>query len=131
MLRIPGALPDAVESLVHSTIGCSIVVHRALGPGLLEGIYSRAICIELQERGIPFEREKQIPVLYRGHFLCHHRLDIVVAGEVVLEVKAVDKVHPVYHAQVLSYLRISEIRVGLLINFNVPVLQDGIKRIVL
>jgi len=131
MLRIESPLPDELESLVHRTIGCCITVHRALGPGLLEGIYSRATGIELDACGIPYEREKRIPVFYRGQQLCEQRLDIVVDNRLVLEIKAIDRLHPVNHAQVLSYLRISGIRVGLLLNFNVPILQDGIKRIIL
>jgi len=131
MLRIPSPLPDELESLVHETIGCCIAVHRALGPGLLEGIYSRAICLELSAAGIQFEREKTIPVIYRGELLCEHRLDFVVAGALILEVKSVEHLVPVHHSQLLNYMRLAVIRVGLLINFNVVVLQDGIKRKVL
>ena len=131
MLRIPSRLPDDVEELVTRVIGCCIAVHRALGPGLLESIYSRAVCIELETVGIPFVREMQIAVMYRDQLLCHQRLDAVVAGQVVLEIKSVERLNPVHHAQLLSYLRISKLRIGLLINFNVAVLQDGLKRIVL
>ena len=106
-------------------------MHRALGPGLLENIYSRAICLELQDANIPFETEKQIPVWYRGQLLCYQRLDLVVAEQIVVEIKSLDRLNPVHHAQLLSYLRVSSLRVGLLMNFNVPVLQDGLKRVVL
>jgi hypothetical protein len=78
MLRIPTQLPDELERLVHSTIGCCIQVHRILGPGLLEQIYVKAICLELEASGIPFEREKPFPVFYRGHLLCEQRVDLVV-----------------------------------------------------
>ena len=131
MLRIPTELPEELEMLMHRTIGCCIAVHRALGPGLLESIYSRAVCIELDTQGIAFETEKPFPIMYRGQLLCHQRLDFVVAGRLVLEIKAVDHLDPVHHAQLLSYLRASKLRAGLLINFNVPVLQNGLKRIVL
>jgi GxxExxY protein len=131
MLRILTPLSDELEALVHKTIGCCIAVHKVLGPGLLEGIYSRAVCIELSRQAIPFEREVAIPVRYCGELLCHHRLDILVAEQLVLEIKAVDHLSPVHRAQLLSYLRISQRPVGLLINFNVVVLQEGIKRVIL
>lgn len=120
-----------LEQLVADTIGCCIRVHCALGPGLLENIVAAAVCIELDAAGLPFEREKRIPISYRGKFLCHHRLDLVVAEQIVLELKSVERLNPVHHAQVLSYLRAAKLRVGLLINFNVPVLQHGLRRIVL
>jgi len=131
MLRVPSPLPTEVEELITRVIGCLIAVHRTLGPGLLENIYSRAIGLELSAAGIPFEREVEIPVSYRDELLCVQRLDIVVAGRIVLEVKSVERLNPVHHAQLLNYLRISKLNVGLLVNFNVPVLQDGLKRKVL
>ena len=131
MLRIPTPLPAEIETLVHRTIGCCIAVHRELGPGLLESICSRATCLELEACGIAFEQDKRIPVFYRGRLLCHQRLDIVVDNRIVLEIKSVDRLNPVHHAQLLSYLKISGLRVGLLINFNSAILQDGLKRIVL
>ena len=131
MLRIPTRLSDELEALVQKTIGCCIDVHRTLGPGLLESIYARAVFLELDAQGIPFEAEKQFPVFYRGQLLCHQRLDLVVARELVVEIKAVERLNPIHYAQLLSYLRVSNLRVGLLMNFNMPVLQDGLKRIVL
>ena len=131
MLRVPSPLPTELEELITRVIGCLIVVHRTLGPGLLESIYSRAIGLELSAAGIPFEREVEIPVSYRDELLCVQRLDIVVAGRIVLEVKSVERLNPVHHAQLLNYLRISKLNIGLLVNFNVPVLQDGLKRKVL
>jgi GxxExxY protein len=113
---------------VHDTIGCCIAVHRELGPGLLEGIYARAICLELTSAGIAFEREKTFPVIYRGELLCQQRLDFVVGGHIVLEIKSVEHLAPLHHSQLLNYLRVSHLRVGLLMNFNVAVLQDGMKR---
>ena len=131
MLRVQSKLSKELESLIHRTIGCLIAVHRALGPGLLEGIYCRAVSLELKESQIPFEREKAVPVSYRGHLLCHHRLDLIIAGSLIVEIKAVDRLAPVHKAQLLSYLRLTGVQVGLLVNFNVAVLQDGLKRIVL
>jgi GxxExxY protein len=131
MIRVPSPLPSKLEDLVTRVIGCCISVHRELGAGLLESIYSRAIDIELRTAGIPFAREVWIPVRYRGELLCRQRLDIVVGGELLIEVKAVDRLNPVHQAQILSYLRIAKLRVGLLMNFNVPVLHQGLKRFVL
>ncbi len=131
MLRIPSPLPDDLERLVHDTIGCCIAVHRALGPGLLETIYSRAICLELTAAGIAFERERTYPVMYRGELLCEQRLDFVVGGELVLEIKSVEHLVPLHHSQLLNYMRVAHLRVGLLMNFNVVVLRDGLKRKVL
>ena len=131
MLRIPSPLPEDLEHLVHKTIGCCIDVHRVLGPGLLESPYSKAVAIELAEKGIAFEREKEFMVTYRGQPLCHHRIDFLVEGRLLLELKAVERVTAVHRAQIHSYLRITRIRVGLLMNFNEVVLQDGIKRIIL
>jgi GxxExxY protein len=131
MLRVPTKLSDDLEDLVHRTIGCCIDVHRALGPGLLESIYSRAVCIELTHSGIAYEREKVIPVTYRDQLLCSQRLDIVVANQIVLEIKSVERLHPVHRAQTLTYLRVSKLPIALLMNFNVAVLPDGLKRIVL
>jgi len=131
MLRIQSPLTEDVELIVERTIGCCIAVHRELGPGLLESIYVRAVCLELEASGISFEQQKPIPVNYRGKLLCHQRLDIVVAQQIILEIKCVERLHPVHHAQLLSYLKISGFRGGLLLNFNSAVLRDGLRRIVL
>ena len=131
MLRIPSPLSEDLETLIYRTIGCCITVHRALGPGLVEAVYCRATQLELEAERIPFEREKQFEVLYRGQVVCRQRLDVVVADQLVLEIKAVEQVNPVHRAQVISYLRVSGYRVGLLMNFNVPIFQDGVKRIIL
>ena len=131
MLRVPGPLSDELEALVHDTIGCCITVHRTLGPGLLETIYSRAVALELKAAGISFEREKRYPVTYRGELLCEQHLDFVVGGAIVLEIKSIEALAPIHHSQLLSYLRVSRLRVGLLLNFNVAVLKDGLVRKVL
>ena len=131
MLRILTPLSPELETLVHDTIGCCIAVHRELGPGFLETIYSRAVTLELVAAGITFEREKPYPVTYRGQLLCEHRLDFVVGGAIVLEIKSIEAIARVHHAQLLNYLRVSRLRVGLLMNFNVPALKDGLVRKVL
>ena len=131
MLRVTTLLPAEVEEIVAETIGCCLRVHRALGPGLLESICARAVCIELAHSGLSFEREKEISLHYRGELVGQHRLDLVVDGRVLVELKSVDRLAPVHHAQVLSYLRASGIRVALLVNFNVPMLKQGLRRIVL
>jgi GxxExxY protein len=131
MLRIPTPLSEDLEELIHRTIGCCIAVHRALGPGLLESIYSRAVCLELGACRIPYEREKQIPVSYRGQLLCHQRIDLVIDNRLVLEIKSVEMLTGVHRAQLLCYLGISGLQVGLLANFNVPIMQDGVKRVIL
>ena len=131
MLHLTSPLSRELEGLVQQTIGCCIAVHRELGPGLLETIYQRAVSYELEASGVPFEREKPIWINYRGKRLYLHRLDLVIAGQLLLELKAVDRLHPVHHAQVLSSLRASKLRLGLLVNFNVALLRQGIRRIVL
>jgi GxxExxY protein len=128
MLRISSKLEPALEDLSHRVIGCCIAVHRQLGPGLVEAIYQRALELELKASGIKFEREKHYPVIYRGERLSTHKLDLVVEGQLMLELKAVERIHPLHDAQTLSGLRISKLQVALLINFNVPILPDGIKR---
>ena len=130
-LRISSNLPDDLESLVRQTIGCCLAVHRELGPGLLESVYPRAIAMELASRGIKYSREKTIPIRYRGILICNQRIDIFVDNRLVLEVKSVERLNPIHVAQVINYLRVTGARVGLLVNFNVPILKQGIRRIVL
>ena len=131
MLHVATKVDESTEDLVHRVIGCCITVHRELGPGLVEPIYHRAVELELGAAGIPFEREKRFKVMYRGKCLYIHRLDLVVDGRLMIELKAVDRLHPVHVAQALSCLRISKLPLCLLINFNAAVLKDGIKRVVL
>jgi len=131
MLRVQSPLPPDVEQLMHDTIGCCIAVHRALGPGLLERLYSRAVCVELTAAGITFEREKRYPVWYRGELLCEQSLDFVVGNQIVLEIKSIERFAPVHHAQILNYMRVARLRAGLLMNFNVVVLPDGLIRKIL
>jgi len=131
LTRVRSPLPPDTEALVRSTIGCLLEVHRELGPGLSELAYTAATCVELDAAGVRYERKKPLPVLYRGRVICHHRVDILVADALVVEVKSVERLHPVHLAQTVSYLRLTGARVGLVVNFNVPVLREGIRRVVL
>ena len=113
-------------------IGAAIEVHRHLGPGLLESAYEECLCHELYLHGLQFERQKPLPLEYKGIKLdCGYRLDIVVESKVVLELKTVEAIAPIHEAQLLTYLRLSGIKVGLIINFNVPILKEGIRRFIL
>ncbi len=123
-------VPDDINSVAVATIGAALAVHRQLGPGFLESIYSKALCIELAARGLPFEKEKSIDVVYRGVPIRGQRIDLIVGRQVVVEVKAVSAIEPIHVAQLVSYLRTTELRLGLLINFHERLLKDGIRRIV-
>lgn len=118
--------------LTDEILGAAIEVHRALGPGLLESAYEKCLCHELGLRSIPFRRQVNVPVPYKEIFLdCGYRLDLLVDERVILEIKAIDRLLPIHHAQLLTYLRLSSRRVGLLINFNVMRLKHGVVRRVL
>jgi GxxExxY protein len=120
------------DPLTREVIGAAIEVHRELGPGLLESVYQLCLQHELQLRGIAHEPQKLLPIMYKGLELdVDLRMDIVFPGRLVVELKAVEKLLPIHEAQVLTYLRLTKVRVGLLINFCLPVLKDGIKRLVL
>jgi GxxExxY protein len=120
-----------INQLTGQIIGAAIEVHKTLGPGLLESAYEECLCRELSLRGFSYERQKEVPVKYKGVRLdCGYRLDIVVSESVVLELKACDRLERIHQAQFLTYLKLTGIKYGLLINFNVPVLKDGIKRMV-
>jgi GxxExxY protein len=117
------------NELTHGIIGAAIEVHRCLGPGLLESCYEECLARELQLRGIAFERQKALPVIYKDVKLeCGYRIDLLVHGKIVVELKAIETVAPVHEAILLTYLRLSGCKIGLLINFNVAVLKDGIRR---
>jgi GxxExxY protein len=120
-----------INPLSNMIIGAAVEVHKALGPGLLESAYEEALCWELNQQRIPFERQKTLPLLYKGHSLnCGYRLDILVDNQIILELKAVDVIEPIHKAQLLTYLKSSGYRLGLLFNFNVPLMRDGIVRLV-
>lgn len=119
-----------LNELTEQIIGAAIDVHRELGPGLLESAYEAALAYELTLRGVKFETQKSQPVRYKGLLIeAGFRLDILVGGEVVVELKAVEAVLPIHEAQLITYLKLSACRVGLLINFNVPLLKQGITRL--
>jgi GxxExxY protein len=119
------------DPLTEKIIGCAIAVHRQLGPGLLESIYESALCVELELNGLRFERQVSFPLTYRDRLIGEFRLDLIVEHSVVLELKSVERMDPVFDAQVLTYLRLTGIKKGLLINFDSRLLKDGIKRLVL
>ncbi len=121
-----------LNEISRAIIGAAIEVHRVLGPGLLESAYEECLCRELVLQRMPFERQRSLTVEYKGIPLdCGYRLDLLVAESIVVEVKSVEKLLPIHDAQLLTYLRLGSWKVGLLINFNVPVLNQGIRRRVL
>ena len=131
LLLMPTEYRPAESQLTDKIIGAAIEVHRTLGPGLLESAYEECLCYELSQMGLAFQRQLELPVHYKSVDLdCGYRLDLVVEGLVVLELKSVSELLPVHSAQLLTYLKLSGKPIGLLINFNVPVLKKGLKRIV-
>ncbi len=120
-----------LDELAHRVIGAAIEVHRHLGPGFMEGVYEEALAIEFRLRAIPFERQKVISVGYKDMPVGEGRLDFLVAGCLILELKSVESLVPIHKAQVFSYLKATRLHLGLLINFNVPALKNGLQRIIL
>ena len=121
---------EKLDRTAHATVDAAIEVHRHLGPGYLESVYEEALAVELTLRGVPFVRQIPIPVQYKGQSVGQARLDFLVDGALVVELKAVDALAPVHKAQVISYLKATGNQLGLLMNFNVPVLSQGIQRII-
>jgi GxxExxY protein len=119
---------EALTPLSSEIIGAAIEVHRILGPGLLESIYLTALCIELEDRSIKFVRQVCVPAFYKGRSLGNYRVDLIVEDKIVVEVKSVAAVVPLFEAQLITYLRLTHKRLGLLLNFNAPLLKDGIVR---
>jgi GxxExxY protein len=125
-----GSMVD-INRLSNKIIGAAIEVHKTLGPGLLESAYEECLSHELGLRGLSCERQKPLPVKYKGQQLdCGYRLDIVVDNAIILELKSCEKIEPIHKAQLLTYLRLSGLQLGLLLNFNMPVMRDGIVRMV-
>jgi GxxExxY protein len=119
------------SELTHAIIGAAIEIHRSLGPGLLEAVYEECLARELTLRSVSFERQKPIPLVYKDLKLeCGYRLDFLVSRRIVVEIKSIEAIAPIHESVMLTYLRLSGSHLGLLINFNVPVLKDGIKRYV-
>lgn len=120
-----------LNKITNSIIGAAIVIHKELGPGLLESAYETCLVYELIKKGLEVEQQKALPINYREVRLdCGYRLDLLVNREIIVELKAVDKIEPIHKAQILSYLKLSGCKIGLLINFNVRMLKNGIHRIV-
>ena len=119
--------PD--NTLTQRVIGCAMAVHSHLGPGLLESIYEACLCHEFGQVGIQYARQQSLPVKYKGHDIdCQFKLDVVVEQTLLLEIKAVAQIHPIHEAQLLTYLRVNGLKLGLLLNFNELRLKDGIRR---
>ena len=120
-----------INELSRKIIGAAIEVHKALGPGLLESAYEECLCHEFGLKGLSNERQKPLPVIYKGRELdCGYRLDVVVENAIILELKACERIEPIHQAQLLTYLKLSRLKLGLLLNFNVAVMKDGIVRVV-
>ena len=124
-------IPADVESVAHQCIDAGIHVHRILGPGFREIIYERAFCLELESRGVSFECEKRIMVRYKSWTIPGQKIDLIVEGKVLVELKAVPRLRKIHQQQVISYLKATDLRLGLLMNFNTRLLREGLKRIVL
>ena len=125
-------LPPELGPLSQTIVDAAFRVHKTLGPGLLESVYERCLCHELQSRRVPFLSQLSLPVLYDGiNIEAGLRVDMIVDRSIIVELKAAEVMHPIYTAQLLTYLKLTGLRLGLLINFNVPLIRDGIRRIVL
>jgi GxxExxY protein len=125
-------IPERTEAVAHAVVEAAYRVHSALGPGLLESVYETCLCHELRKHEVPFKAQLTLPVIYDGIALdAGLRLDLLVEELVIVELKAIEKTLPVHEAQLLTYLKLSKKRLGLLINLNVPLIRDGIKRVVL
>lgn len=122
---------EELNKITEKIIGCAIEVHRTLGPGLLESIYERALCYEFTVNNINYQNQMIVPIIYKETTLGNNVIDILVENEVIVEIKAVERMNPLYEAQLLSYMRLCDKKLGLLINFNVPYLREGIKRMIL
>lgn len=122
---------ERLNKITETIIGVAIGIHKALGPGLLESAYEACMVYDLIQSGLKVEQQKPLPVIYREVKLeCGYRLDLLIESEVIVEIKSVEKLLPIHKAQLMSYLKLSDCKVGLLINFNVEVLKDGIQRVV-
>ena len=129
-LRVDSPLSDELEAIIHRVIGCAIEVHRTLGPGLSEGIYEEAMTVEFELQGLSFSRQHHVIVEYKGRKLRRQRLDLVVEKQIVVELKAVDRLMYVHKNQLLSYLHATDLTVGLLFNFNAETVTGSMQRVV-
>lgn len=124
-------LYGADTAITDHILGCAIEVHKQLGPGLLESVYETAMCIELTAAGLSLKRQVGVPLYYKGEIISEHRPDLVVADRVIVEIKSVERLDPIHTAQMLTYLRITGLRTGLVLNFNSAMLKHGVRRVVL
>ncbi len=122
---------NEINVLTEKIIGCAIEVHRQLGPGLLESTYESALCVELADAGIEVQKQAVFPIVYKGREIGEYRLDLLIEDAVIVEIKSVERTDPIFEAQLLTYLRVTGKKVGLLINFNSRLLKQGIRRLVL
>ncbi|HTB81537.1 MAG TPA: GxxExxY protein [Opitutaceae bacterium] len=123
-------VPEEIERLAAQTVNAALTVHRTLGPGLLESAYQECLAIELSLAGLRLDREKILPLTYRGHSIENaYRLDLIVNGQLLVELKAIEAIQPIHRVQVTTYLKLLKLPLGLLINFNVPLIKDGITRV--
>jgi GxxExxY protein len=129
--RLPSPLDDETEALVTKVIGCGINVHTEVGPGFLEKIYKKAMCIELKAQGLSFETERPVTITYRGIKIHGQRIDLIVGGKVIVELKSVERLDRIHRNQLISYLKATGLHVGLLMNFRVAYLPQGLQRVVL
>ena len=120
---------DADNAITERIIGCAMEVHRELGPGLFETVYESALCLELRAAGLPFKRQVGVPLLYKGQLISEYRPDLIVDERVIVEVKSIERLHPVHMTQMITYLRVCRLRIGLLVNFNTAVLKHGVRRV--
>ena len=119
------------NDIAHKILGCAFEVHKALGPGLLESAYQECLCYKLQQSGLSFHKEKPMPLIFEGVTLeCGYRIDILVENKVVIEIKSIDALNDVHLAQILTYMKLGNYKLGLLLNFNVALLKQGIKRVI-
>jgi|TARA_B100000035_G_scaffold305538_1_gene306488 GxxExxY protein len=119
-----------LNKTTEKIIGCAVEVHKTLGPGLLESVYEKALCIELKNGGLKFESQKSLPLSYKGVDVGEFKIDVLVEDKIVLELKSVERHDPVFEAQILSYMKLGNYPLGLLINFNSKLLKNGIKRFI-
>jgi len=131
MLRMTSALSTDEDLVIGEIIAAALTLHRALGPGYLESIYRKGMLVELRRRRLEIETEKSVEVRYHGELLGTHRVDLIVQGLVVVELKAVERLDPVHRNQVVAYLKSTKLRAGLLVNFNTALLKQGLRRVVL
>lgn len=122
---------DGETITTERIIGCAIEVHRHLGPGLLESVYESALCVEFKVNSLPFKRQVGIPLYYKGELISEHRPDLIVANAVIVEIKSVENLAPIHVAQMVTYLKVTSLRTGLILNFNCRTMKEGTRRVVM